>query len=257
MAQPLPARFCAILGVSLSILLLALNAQAQDEGGKTEKVKPTAPAKPEVKDLGNGNYELKGIRFSSETREVHFPAEVNLHEELLEYAIVHDMGATHEALLRTKVRPFDLQVVLHLLRYAPFKEGLFDGFDRDAASQEAPTISPDDVPQNARAEILLRWTVDGEEKEARLESWIKDIKTGTPMRNGFWQFNGLPDPATMKHWKPEAESNLVGIYLSEFAPINYPYEGNRTDEAWVPNASKMPPLDSKVDVILRPLTKSK
>jgi|GEM_PF-485922 len=216
---------------------------------------PEPSTRPKVEDLGGGKYRIAEITFDSATREIRIPAVVNLKDELLEYAVVGDKGKTHEALLRVPARPFDLQVALLLLRYQPYRGTLFDGFDREATSPAEGEASVDsNIPEASRLSITIGLNPkDGEaQKEIPLEDWLLDIRTGKAVKRDFWLFTGFPDPTAMKYWKAEAESNTVGIFLDPFSPINYPHDGNRSDEVWKPNAPVMPDLDTEVEIIIRP-----
>jgi hypothetical protein len=245
--------------VALGVVGIPLTARGQESneqsvtGAAAQSEQSSAPVDigAAVRDLGGGNYELNGIRFDSRSREIVFDGVVNLDDELLEYALVNERGAIHEALIRTTARPFDLQVVLLLLRYQPFKEGLFEGFDRAAESAEpGETGAAEEVPQMARLSVTVRWHQDGEKRTSPLSDWILDTSSGQPMRRGFWQFSGLPDPGSSRHWKIEHESNFIGIYLDAFSPINFPYEGNRSDEVWLPNRKRLPPIETPVEIVL-------
>jgi len=235
-----------------------VQGEAADSSAPAPAPAPAAAAAPAVRDLGGGDYELNSIRFNSRSREIVLTGVVNLDDELLEYAIVNEKGAIHEALIRTTARPFDLQIVLLLLRYQPFKGGLFEGFDRDA--ENAPVQSEGgsgevEVPVSARLEIVLRWQEDGEEREATLTSWIMDKVSGKVPEHGSWQFNGFPAPESVKYWKAEHESNMLGIYLNPYSPINWNHARNRSDDVWVPNREVMPPVETPVQIIFRPFQK--
>src|SRR3989442_9675353 len=75
------------------------------------------PALPtdRVRQLGPSLFQVGAVRIDREQRTLRFPALVNLREGNLEYLLVTSFGKTHESLLRTEVRPFQLQVALLLL----------------------------------------------------------------------------------------------------------------------------------------------
>ncbi len=73
---------------------------------------------PVVK-TGDSTYEMGGVQFNSATREIRIPTIVNMNEGVIEYALVTDTGKTHESLLSTKVRPFDVNVAMLLCHYEP------------------------------------------------------------------------------------------------------------------------------------------
>ena len=176
-------------------------------------------------------------------------------EELIEYALVNERGKIHEALLRTTARPFDLQIALLLLRYEPYKEGLFTGFDRESNGLPAKRFEPEACPINSRLNITVKWKDGENDKEAPLESWILDLNSGKAVKPTFWLFNGFPDPKTMKYWKAEHESNTIGIFLDDFSPINFPHEGSWNDENWRPHKEALPDVETPIEIIIRPVEK--
>ena len=59
---------------------------------------PNSVEAPPVQDLGNGKFKVGIVGFEQKTRQISFPAEVNMKEGALEYAIVHQNGKIHEAI---------------------------------------------------------------------------------------------------------------------------------------------------------------
>ena len=56
-----------------------------------------------LKKVAPGILELGGIQLDTIKHEVRFEAEINQIKNIVEYAIVHENGKTHESLLRTKI----------------------------------------------------------------------------------------------------------------------------------------------------------
>src|SRR5437773_2194818 len=65
------------------------------------------------------SHDLGGVEFNSASREIRIPCTVNMNEGVIEYALVTETGKTHESLLKTKAKPFDLNVALLLCHYEP------------------------------------------------------------------------------------------------------------------------------------------
>ena len=121
--HPLLIRSCL-----LAASLLTLSAQDGPEPSKQPASNPAGAkvaselaeaAKTRIKKAGPTEYTLGDIQFSSATHEIRVPATMNMTEGILEYALVHENGKTHESLLRTKVSPTELNVALLLCNYEP------------------------------------------------------------------------------------------------------------------------------------------
>ncbi len=242
---------------SALILALPLFASAQSHPEpQAEKAHAVTPA-PHIEKLSEAEFRLGAIRFNPTTRTVSFPARVNMRNDHIEYAVVHEDGKTHESLLRTAVRPFDLQTVLLLCGFKPSPGDLFARFRRDATG--APGDRPRDPapPPNSAAavppagmHIHLEWMADGIKARARLEDWIVTLRTGTPLKDRTWSFTGssISDGA----FQAEVDGSMIALYLDPSAMINISAPGNDNDENWIPASGTMPSLDTPVQIIIAP-----
>ncbi len=106
------------LPILLSLLALtALHGQEEApvaEDGETRK--------PPVEKLDENRYRIGDVTIDKRTREIRFPALVNLREGILEYLIVHQNGKIHESLFRTETSPTNINLAFTLLSYKPSKE---------------------------------------------------------------------------------------------------------------------------------------
>lgn len=202
-----------------------------------------ASPKPEITRISATRSRLGVIEFDHTTREITLPAEVNMVRGLLEYALVGEKGKLHEALLSTKARAFDLNVVLLLLSYQP-DEAWF-----------VPPAKPrplDAARSEARVEFLVRWkdAGGGPEKSARLDEWITDLSTRKPAAPAPWIYTGS-HLNEENRFAAEVDGSIVALYLDARALINSPREGADNDEQWVP-AEGIPPRGTPVTVVIRP-----
>ena len=72
-----------------------------------------------VQDLGDGRLAIGEVVADATTREISFPAQVNMRTGPLEYALVHANGKIHESLFKTAVRPEDIHLAALLLGMKP------------------------------------------------------------------------------------------------------------------------------------------
>ena len=223
--------------------------------GKSAEPEAQKIEKPSVKSLGDHNYQLGDITFNGKTREIRFPATMNLEKGLLEYVIVTEEGKTHESLLSTKVRPAQLQIVMKLCHY---RDGVGDTFD---------DLLPDDEKKGAKGkadrgsalQIAVEWKekVDGVEtmKRYQMDDLIRDLKAEEPigtMPNGQWIYTG--SIIYEGSFIAESEGTMIAVYIDNGSLINSFRPGSADDERWVTNDKIAPKMGTPVSVILSPDT---
>ncbi len=144
------------------------------------------PGAPPVRALGNGKFEVGLVTFQQTTREISFPAEVNMQEGALEYAVVHQNGKIHEAILITKARPFHVNIALKILGYKESKE-LFPILGEDFRPTGKFPKVPEKIRNAARVEIHLQWkSKEGKAQSANLNDWITHTVTKKPLAPKPW-----------------------------------------------------------------------
>ena len=105
--QPRPQFPMNISAASLLTgIALALAAMAGD-------VPP--PAKPTVREVSPGIFEVGKVRLDQKARSISFPGKLNMKRGLLEYLLVNPKGSAHESLLATDVGANDIHVAMLLL----------------------------------------------------------------------------------------------------------------------------------------------
>jgi hypothetical protein len=213
-----------------------------------------AELKPSVEKLDGTRFRIGQITFDSKTREIRFPASVNMTKDLLEFLIVHKNGKIHESLLKTEISATDLNVAFKLLRYQASAE-----LHAEPTSPEDPTgkfpAVPDEVKQAARVLIEVEWK-DGENlRKVPLNEWVQHASTGSTMPAGPWVYGG--SEVSEGKFAAETTGDIAAIYLSRSALINYPGKDNQDDTVWFVYPKRVPPLDSPVTVIITPFPPEK
>lgn len=257
-----------ILGLTLFYLPIAVTHSAEKEtANKTSPVnesekpaKKESPdqaktGKPSVKSLGDNLYQLGDINFNGKTREIRFPAAMNLEKGLLEYVLVTEEGKIHESLLSTKIRPAQLQIVLKLCHYRDGVGDIFDAIMPDEEKKGAKGIAERGSP----IRLALEWTekIDGIDKikRHRMDELIRDLKAekpDSPMSDGQWIYTGsiIYDGSFIA----ETEGTMIAVYIDNGSLINSFRPGSDDDERWVTNAKIAPKTGTPVTVILSPET---
>lgn len=231
-------------------------ASAQ-EGAKPEE-KPTvdpAAAVKRMKELGNNEYELGGVKFSSATREVRVPCAVNMQDGQIEFALVHETGKTHESILKTAVNPVDIQVALLLCNYEPGHNGLFD-YEKDTTVKKNLEETKTKTPGANQVQCHVEWKAGTETKRAELREWIRDAATKkAPDDFNYWIFNG--SMVQESGFSAALHGNLIGIYYDVASILNCPSPRNRNDDVWLCEQDKIPAVDTPVTLILAPYPSAK
>ncbi len=214
---------------------------------------PVAEVQPAVKELDAERLQVGDVIFNRKTREIRFPAAVNMAGgELLEFAIVHANGKVHESLLVTYISATHLNLAFKLLRY-PASIELYPVIDKDGSTtNEFPKV-PDDVKAGSRIDIGVEWQQEGKTKTAKLHEWISHGSTGEPMPADPWVYGG-----SVVHegkYAAEISGDIAAIFLSNAAIINFSGKDNTSDEVWLPFPKRVPPEGTKVTVVISPFQK--
>ncbi|MEM1084181.1 MAG: YdjY domain-containing protein [Verrucomicrobiota bacterium] len=246
-------------GTIIALLLLPLGLLA-DESDERAPVEPrTLPApdqpvvehKPSITRLDDGRMKIGEITFDPKSREVRFPAEINMNEGLLEFLVVHRNGKIHESLLSTGISATNLNVAIKLLHYQPSPE-LYMKLDEDGSLGSEFHEATEEQKKHSRMSVSVEWQQDGETKTTSLNDWISHATTEKPMPSEPWVYGG----SFVAYGKFVAESSgdIIAIFLSNAALINFSGKDNHSDEVWFPHANRVPEVGTPVTVIINPYT---
>lgn len=189
-----------------------------------------------VRALGGGLFQVGLVQFDKNARTATFPAEMNLRDETIEYAVVHRTGKTHESLFRTDAWPGDIHLAILLLGARPVMTNSF------GADGQAP-------PLGETVFLEVTWT----NKQARVSCPIEDLvvnrKTGNPMSRGAWIYNG--SNFSEGAFTAQRDGSIVSTHIDPDALINNPRPGRENDELYAPNAGMLPPIGTAVEITIR------
>ena len=215
---------------------------------------PVEPAQPAVKELDADRLQVGEIIFNRKTREIRFPAAVNMTDgEILEYAIVHRNGKIHESLLITDISATELNLAFKLLRYKGSPE-FYAAFEEDGSlSSKFPEV-PQEVKDASRIEVGVEWQEEGKPRTAKLHEWISHGTTGATMPSDPWVYGG-----SMFHegsFLAQSTGDIAAIFITNAALINFSGKDNKSDEVWFPFPKRVPPEGTKVTVVISPFKKA-
>lgn len=238
---------------------LAAVALAQDQSPVEPRALPAPdqavePVTPAVKQLDATRYQIGAVLFDQETREIRFPTQVNMTEGLLEYLAVHQNGKVHESLLATDVSPTHLNLAFSLLRYFPSKELYPLPNETGGTSDKYPEV-PANVKTAARVTIEVEWSDEGKIRRVPVNEWIQHAVKTTAMPAGPWVYGG--SDFHEGKFVAEMTGDIVAIFTSMAALVNYPGEDYENDTVWIPFPKRVPPVGTKVTVIIAPYQNTK
>lgn len=198
-------------------------------------VAPTAAdfPQPKIEKQTDGTMRIGRVTVDPKERTIAFPAAVNAHMGLIEYALVTKTGKVHEALLNTDIAPLDLHVAALLLNLAGSRESAV----------------------SSRVLIEVEWETNGPKRRELLEDMIKLAKDGQFGREGStlaavgWNYAGsYLQAGTLA---ADREGSIISLIGDPVALIGNPRPSRMDDKVHVPNPARMPSLGMPVTVRLR------
>jgi hypothetical protein len=213
-------------------------------------------AKSRIKKVGDGEYTLGDIHFSSKTHQISFPAEINMTEGVLEYALVHVNGKTHESLLSTKIRPFDLNVVMLLCRYEPHVGDLITVLKDPPEDLKKLAAQPMTRPKANQLRIRVQWKDAKGSHDLSLQEMILALANNRPLSTDHFDYNG--SQLYEGRFEADREGSFIALYIDFLALINSvearkPDELPNSTQSWIPNKDNTPPLGTPVTMVFSPV----
>jgi hypothetical protein len=205
---------------------------------QTNSVAPTnAPAKPPLKEISPGIFELGIVRLNKEARTVSFPAVVNMRgSDIMEYWLVNNGGKIHESVLKTEAEPYHIHLAMLLI-----------------GAKGRPNITPAQRVEDktTAGDTVALWLEYQDEKgkvKKRAEETVQDKSAKAPMTkgdwiyNGSWVFNGA--------FVAQRELSIVANIHDHDALINNPRPKREDDENWLAETKNLPTNGTPVTVTI-------
>jgi len=228
----------------------------------------------QVRQVGSNLFALGELLFDRQQRTVTIPARVNLRDTVIEYALVHTSGKTHEALLATEVTAEQVHLACLLLGLSPAPvTGEPDTAQKIPGTNEvsiavfwpgprpADRAAPDTASGKAAAGGSL--TALGVENTASataggfvrfaLSELVTLKKTGSEpgisLSAGGWFYNGSQMSET--GFAAQEEGSIISLIRDPAALVNNPRAQRDDDDAHWPNPAQLPPVGTPVRVLLQ------
>jgi hypothetical protein len=207
------------------------------------------PVKPAIEKTGENTYRMGDVEFDRKTREIRFPAKVNMNTGLLEFLIVHQNGKVHESLLVTESSATNINLAFSLLRYKLSRELYFKPSKTGGLSDQL-YVETDEVKAASRFRIDLEWKQDGVLRRIPANDWVLHDVKAEAMPQNPWVFGG--SYFHNGRFVPDETGSFVAIFVTNDAFANYLGEDNLDDTIWSAHTSRMPEVGTKVTVVFAP-----
>ena len=152
---------------------------------------------------------------------------------LVEYALVHESGKTHESLFRTKVRPQILHACFLLLKH-PSETRFF----KNLWSENPKKLNFN----KSRVKTEVVWDMNGTTVSKSFEQLSLNTKNNVPLKDDAFIFTG--SKTIEGTYLAEMSGSMVAVYADEEAVINSSDHDSNNDDVWIANEKEMPELES-------------
>jgi hypothetical protein len=230
----------------------------------------------QVRQVGSNLFALGELLFDRQQRTVTIPARVNLRDTVIEYALVHTSGKTHESLLATEVTAEQVHLACLLLGLspapvtgAPDTAQIIPGTNEVSIAvfwpgprpRPADPAAPDTASGKAAAGGSL--TALGAEHTASVTAGgfvrfaLSELVTlkkaesepGISLSAGGWFYNGSQMSET--GFAAQEEGSIISLIRDPAALVNNPRAQRDDDDAHWPNPAQLPPVGTPVRVVLQ------
>ncbi len=259
------------MALKLFITLIALLGVSYAQNPtKTDQKADSKPKPPEIKHLNPTEIQIGKIILNKKTREISFGAGLNMNQNLIEYLLATTMSdKVHETLFLTDIKPSNLLIAMKLLGIKESKE-LFPIRDPKTMrpTGKFPKVTKE-VHQASLVDIHVEWTNEKKESQRfpvhqliQHIEWPKESAAPQPnqefstknlkmteMPTGPWLSTG--SYIFKNRLKADVGGIILAIFTNEQGIVNYQGKDRLMGDVWIPNKKVLPPLDSKVKIILK------
>ncbi|HEY6170590.1 MAG TPA: YdjY domain-containing protein [Verrucomicrobiae bacterium] len=179
---------------------------------------------------------LGRVRLDKEHRAVRFPAAVNQRSGVVEYAVVHTTGKTHESVFRTEARPQEIHVAMLLLGVKP----------ANTSSFPADFSTP---PPGEPVTLDVSWRGVRGEVRRPLEEFVVATNTMRSPAAGVWIYNG--SWVADGKFAAQREGSIISTHVDPDALVNNSWPGRENDDLYQVNTTALPPDGVPVEVTIR------
>lgn len=192
---------------------------------------------PSLKKIGEDKFRFGEVMIDQKNRILEFNATSNQRNGLIEYALVHESGKTHEALFRTKVRPQIFHACFLLFRH-PREDRFFENLWSEKPNKL------DFSKSRIRTEV--QWDENGSTYKRSLEELAFNSKNQQSLKQNAFIFTG--SKKIEGTYLAELSGSMIAVYADEEAVINSSDHDSNNDDVWLANEKQMPELETPVRI---------
>jgi hypothetical protein len=238
-------------------LAAAVPGRAQRSEDPPQDAEPLPPVpKADAKSVLIENPELKGIILEvlpNKKRRVLLATEVCLRDGALEIFMCRKGTKEHESILRTDLDALKIHELLILAAAEPGKPTQFVNPKTEEVDFKPAT--------GTKINVSVHYTMGGKTHTHPAQEWIWDAKKKAILPQG-WVFAGsvvIVDPCTGKKFYGANSGDVISISNFPYSMLEIPADISKDDANLVYEArtERIPPLRSKVWVILEPVIEKK
>lgn len=195
-------------------------------------------AKPPVRVIGKGHFEVGDVKIIQAKREVRFPAELNLPEGVVEYLVSAPYGKAHECLFQSKALPYHIHVAMLLMGVEGASKKSLEKVDESKLGGPIRDTIWDSILGDP-IDIHVEWEEDGKKIRRRAQDLMRDEESKSAIPDLEWVYNGsiiskegfflaqlfgdmislIPDPAVLVNSRSPIRT---GPKMYEIIPENCP-----------------------------------
>ena len=224
---------------SLVGLLLGIGAGYSSLFSESDEL-TEAKLYPEIKIIRPGLFNFGGILIDRNDLSFSFEGKCNQLSGLVEYALVHESGKTHESLFSTKIAPRLIHACFLLLKQKPDKFL----FEKEKFSKEE-----NNVLRQRGLDVWVKWDENGSEFCKALNSMTLNDLSKRILKEKSFLFTG--SKLVEGEYLAQIDGSIIAIYRDSRAIVNAIDELSSNDDVWLPNEVNLPPLGKNVWITIK------
>lgn len=211
-----PYRVAAMV---MSVLAVASCVTMENSKPAAKKPPPLTKAELRVlrkmggRVLEDGNIAIGKVKIDRATKELSFPAKINMSEGPIEVLICTPQGRKHESLLVSEADPLNIQLALIL----------------SGASNGARKPPPEGVKGPPMGDLFDVFVVDDKGEKIPVEHYLLDLKKSIPPKRNGWVFVGSQFTSTGK-CLASREGNIVVTWSNGNTIFDNPASNGDVDD---------------------------
>lgn len=215
-----------------------------------------------VKTVEPGRYKIGALEINAKTREIVFPATVNMREGLIEFPVSHMNGRVHEVIFTTEVLPVQIQTALLLTHYEISPEAFPLPLEEEVPLGEPlPPLKYPPTNTASHVAVSISWTdKEGKSHHLRLEDLLAvgDLENPEELNeyaehSKHWIFTGSNEEMGAKVF--DLGGAMVGTRLDPGCILNPEPNQVVLENVWLAKTDLIPELGSPVKIHFKPASK--